>query len=39
VECQPDTNAFATVHVYQEYVSIEGVGRIENYQIEMKKKV
>ncbi len=38
VECQSDTNSFATIHVYEEYISIEGVGRIENYQIEMKKR-
>jgi hypothetical protein len=39
VECEGDINAFATIHVYKEYFIIEGNGRIENYQIEMKKKL
>ncbi|CAF2381677.1 unnamed protein product [Rotaria sp. Silwood2] len=35
VECEPDTNAFATVHVYKEYLIIEGVGRIGTYRIDL----
>ncbi|CAF0875521.1 unnamed protein product [Rotaria sordida] len=37
VECEPDTNAFATVHVYKEYLIIEGVGRIGTYRIDFNK--
>ena len=33
VECEPDINAFATVHVYEEYVIIEGSGRVGSYRI------
>ncbi|CAF0876159.1 unnamed protein product [Rotaria sp. Silwood1] len=35
VECEPDTNAFATVHVYKEYLMIDGVGRIGTYRIDL----
>lgn len=38
VECQGDTNAFATVHVYEDHLIIEGMGSIPNYQIPMKMK-
>jgi len=34
VECDPNTNSFATVHVYKDYILIEGVGRIGTYQID-----
>jgi len=34
IECEPNTNSFATVHVYKEYILIEGVGRIGTYQID-----
>ena len=33
VECDPDTNAFATVHLYDHYILIEGFGRISTYRI------
>ncbi len=34
VECEPNTNSFATVHVYKDSILIEGVGRIGTYQID-----
>ncbi len=34
VESEPNTNSFATVHVYKDYILIEGVGRIGTYQID-----
>ena len=34
VECEPNTNAFATVHVHHDQILIEGVGRIGTYQID-----
>lgn len=34
IECQPNTNSFATVHVYHDHILIEGVGRIGTYQID-----
>jgi manganese-dependent ADP-ribose/CDP-alcohol diphosphatase len=38
VECEPNTNSFATVHVYEKYLIIEGVGRIDTYRIDFSKK-
>ena len=38
IECEPNTNSFATVHVYEEYLMIEGVGRIDTYRINFPKK-
>ncbi|CAF5112529.1 unnamed protein product, partial [Rotaria sp. Silwood1] len=32
VESEPNTNAFVTVHVYREYLLIEGVGNIGTYR-------
>ena len=37
VECEPDINAFATVHVYNQHLVIEGIGRINTYRIELLK--
>ncbi|CAF3687807.1 unnamed protein product [Adineta steineri] len=37
VECEPDTNAFATIHVYKEYLIIQGIGRINTYRIDLLK--
>ncbi|CAF0827896.1 unnamed protein product [Rotaria sp. Silwood1] len=34
VECDPNTNSFATVHVYKDCLLIEGVGRIGTYKID-----
>ena len=34
VECEPNTNSFATVHVFKKYILIEGVGRIGTYRID-----
>ncbi|CAF1360617.1 unnamed protein product [Adineta ricciae] len=34
VECEPNTNSFATVHVYKDFIIIEGVGRVGTYQID-----
>ncbi len=34
VECESNTNSFATVHVYKDHILIEGVGRIGTYQID-----
>ncbi|CAF1419727.1 unnamed protein product [Adineta steineri] len=34
VECEPNTNSFATVHVYKNSILIVGVGRIGTYQID-----
>ncbi|CAM2725538.1 unnamed protein product [Rotaria socialis] len=38
VECEPDTNAFATVHVYKEFLIIQGVGRIGTYRIDLSNR-
>lgn len=34
VECEPNTNSFATVNVYKDRILIEGVGRISTYEID-----
>ncbi|CAF2543465.1 unnamed protein product [Rotaria sp. Silwood2] len=34
VECDPNTNSFATAHVYKDCLLIEGVGRIGTYKID-----
>lgn len=34
VECELNTNSFATVNVFKNYILIEGVGRIGTYEIE-----
>lgn len=34
VESDPDTNAFATGHVYDDFLLIEGYGRIKNYRFD-----
>ena len=34
IECDPNTNSFATVHVFPNSVLIEGVGLIGTYQID-----
>ena len=34
VECEPNTNSFATVHVHKDCIMIEGVGRVGTYQID-----
>ena len=39
VECEPDSNAFATVHVYDDHLLIEGQGKIDTFRIDMKKNV
>ncbi|CAF0768189.1 unnamed protein product [Didymodactylos carnosus] len=38
VETNPNTNAFATVHVYPDCLLIQGVGRISTYQIDCQEK-
>lgn len=34
IESDPNTNSFATIHVYKDSILVEGVGRISTYQID-----
>jgi manganese-dependent ADP-ribose/CDP-alcohol diphosphatase len=37
IESEPHTNAFATVHVYDKHLLIEGYGRIGTYRIDFEQ--